>query len=400
MRPAWSARRDRRPGRPARTSSLRPPRSLDRCDATLTPPADRRLRKNKTADGDRPRRLDPDGARGADHGAAAAARPATPATRAWALAVAVVGRDQPAVSHARQRTAAARRAARPRWLMASFCSSRSSAIVQPVAGRRRAGTPGRSRSRARRAERSASRPLQRPSKTRSTPLRGIHVGDRAHVLEPAAGGRLAQQLVQVLLVAGVLPRVAGRAHPGRAAERLGRDAGVIGDRDLPVAARRRAGLAERVLRERIAVLGRQLDSCGARRSRRRRPAAARTRGACARCGSPAAASSPVGPPTSSDPPAASRLRGDGGHRGASLSVSRGHGLARRRLALSRAEAIVAASLRRRRSPGIAVRDPRRSLCHDARRGRNLPERVRAARRPVSRAQPSRIRIEDTGPFSS
>ena len=120
---------------------------------------------------------------------------------------------------------------------------------------------------------------------------GVDLGERADVRDRAAGRRLAQQLREVLAVAGVLSRVARGADPRPAAERGRLDPGVVGDRDAPGRGCRRARLAERVLGERRAVLGRQLDARRAAGRSRPRPAprAARTRAACGRCASPAAA---------------------------------------------------------------------------------------------------------------
>src|SRR5277367_1586951 len=58
---------------------------------------------------------------------------------------------------------------------------------------------------------------------------GIDVGDHADVLQRAAGGRLTQQLLEVLRVAGVLARIARRAHARSPAEARRGDTRVIGD---------------------------------------------------------------------------------------------------------------------------------------------------------------------------
>src|SRR5918995_5473830 len=59
--------------------------------------------------------------------------------------------------------------------------------------------------------------------------------DRADVGDPAVvdPGHFVEQLAQVLLVARALAGEAGGAHPGAAAEAVGLDAGVIGDRGAP-----------------------------------------------------------------------------------------------------------------------------------------------------------------------
>src|SRR2546423_6480581 len=89
-------------------------------------------------------------------------------------------------------------------------------------------------------------------------LAGIDVGNRADVLQRAACRSLASQLAQVLLVGGMLCRIARRAHAGAAAERGGDDSRVVGDAHL---ARRRCGRtrpAQRVLGEGVALLRREL----------------------------------------------------------------------------------------------------------------------------------------------
>src|ERR1700733_416148 len=88
--------------------------------------------------------------------------------------------------------------------------------------------------------------------------RRVHVSDRADVFQPAARRRLAQQLRQVLLVRGLLARVARRAHARRPAKRRRRDARIVGDAHAPRHRCRRTCLAEGVLRERLTVLRRQL----------------------------------------------------------------------------------------------------------------------------------------------
>ena len=127
---------------------------------------------------------------------------------------------------------------------------------------RRGRRPGRSRSRRCRAARSSRRPSQRASKTCSAPV-VVDQGDRADVggAAVAAGGvDFAQQLVEVDLVAGALAGVAGRVDPRGAAEVLGVDAGVVGDRDLAGRLVRGPRLDQRVGGEAVAVLGRHLEA--------------------------------------------------------------------------------------------------------------------------------------------
>src|SRR5918999_5322589 len=73
----------------------------------------------------------------------------------------------------------------------------------------------------------------------------------------AVGRDLAQQLAEVVLVGGVLARKARRPHPGGTAERGCLDAGVVGDRGESGRRGGRARLAERVVREGGADLGRE-----------------------------------------------------------------------------------------------------------------------------------------------
>ncbi len=78
---------------------------------------------------------------------------------------------------------------------------------------------------------------------------------------PAATGRgdLAQELVEVLVVACAGTAVTGRVDSGPAAERDGADPRVVGDRRLPGRGVRGLRLVERDRGEVITVLGRQLD---------------------------------------------------------------------------------------------------------------------------------------------
>src|SRR5947209_1360418 len=89
-------------------------------------------------------------------------------------------------------------------------------------------------------------------------LAGIDVGNRADVLQRAANRSLAAQLSQVLLVGGMLSRIARRAHAGAAAERGGDDPRVIGDAHRARRRRGRTRLAKRVLGEGVALLRREL----------------------------------------------------------------------------------------------------------------------------------------------
>ena len=101
---------------------------------------------------------------------------------------------------------------------------------------------------------------------------------------PAGASR--EQLGEVLLVGGVLAGEARRAHAGRAAERRGLDARVVGDRR----ARRSPRAAARALASAFSanvspVSGGSSTSSGQRARPRAAPAAPRTRAPCARCGS-------------------------------------------------------------------------------------------------------------------
>jgi hypothetical protein len=75
------------------------------------------------------------------------------------------------------------RAARPRWLIASFCSSESCAIVNPSGPPRPAGTPGRSRTRPHREAPPPSAPYNGPSNTRASSPGAcrVDIRERAHV---------------------------------------------------------------------------------------------------------------------------------------------------------------------------------------------------------------------------
>ena len=166
---------------------------------------------------------------------------------------------------------AAPRAARPRWLIASFSSGASSAIVRSAVDGRRGRTRGRSRSRRRRAARRRACRCSGPRRAARSPSR-VDVGERADVGAAALpAGASAQQLGEVLLVGRVLAGEARRAHAGRAAERRGLDARVVGDRR----ARRSPRAAARALIERVLGERRRRSRAAARRRR----AAARPRAA-------------------------------------------------------------------------------------------------------------------------
>ncbi len=115
-------------------------------------------------------------------------------------------------------SASSARAARPRWLIASFSAGSSSAIVRP--SRDVVGHEGGVVAEAAVAARLVR---ERAGAASLDDLLGavlVDVGQRADVRERRAGGRLAQELGEVLLVGGVLAGIARRAHAGRAAERL------------------------------------------------------------------------------------------------------------------------------------------------------------------------------------
>src|SRR6186997_62299 len=95
----------------------------------------------------------------------------------------------------------------------------------------------------------------------------VDEGDRADVggAAVAVGGRdFAQQLRQVLLVAGAFAGVAGGVDPGGAAEVGGFDPRVVGDRRPAGRGMAGAGLDQRVGLEAVARLRRQLDLVGQR----------------------------------------------------------------------------------------------------------------------------------------
>ena len=179
-------------------------------------------------------------------------------------------------------SASSSRAARPRWLIASFSRGielghrapagqvvgQEGGVVAEAAvaarhGGERAGAaaldgvddlgaggraPGRASARARASAITAR----------------LRQHERADVRQRRAGRRLAQQLVEVLLVGRVLAGEARGAHAGGAAERRGLDARVVGDRRQAGRARGGERLVARVVEERLAGLGRQLDVVGQR----------------------------------------------------------------------------------------------------------------------------------------
>src|SRR5215208_2993318 len=79
----------------------------------------------------------------------------------------------------------------------------------------------------------------------------VHQGDGTDVGHPPIllYPDLLEQLGEVLLIGGVLPGVAGRAHPGTPAEPIGRDPRVIGDGRTPGRDMGGPRLPERVLLE-------------------------------------------------------------------------------------------------------------------------------------------------------
>ena len=114
----------------------------------------------------------------------------------------------------------------------------------------------------------------------------VDQGQRADVggaAVAAGGGDLAQQLVQVLLVAGALAAVAGRVDPGRAAERR-RPRSRSRRRSPPRRSpRARPAPCQRVRGEAVAVLGRQLEPRPAAAPARPPAAVRASRAACACC---------------------------------------------------------------------------------------------------------------------
>ena len=101
-----------------------------------------------------------------------------------------------------------------------------------------------------------------------------------------AGGRLARAAWRGSRASvACSPGVARGAHAGRAAERLGLDAGVVGDRRRGRSPRAAARALISAFSANVSpVLGRQLDAVGQRLELDARAAAARTRAACGRCG--------------------------------------------------------------------------------------------------------------------
>src|SRR3954470_24354770 len=89
----------------------------------------------------------------------------------------------------------------------------------------------------------------------------IDVGEGADVRDRAVllARQLAEQQVEVLLVAGIRPGEPRRARAGPPLERPRGDSRVVGDRRHAGRGVGGAGLVERVLRERLGVLGRELD---------------------------------------------------------------------------------------------------------------------------------------------
>ena len=145
---------------------------------------------------------------------------------------ALASRDRPAPTFAiaRRATASSARAARPRWLIASFSAGGElghRAAVGAVVGHER---PGRSRSRRRRAARPRACPCSGPRTSCSSPSRRRRRRSRRRSASALPAGASREQLGEVLLVGRVLAGEARGAHAGRAAERRGLDARVVGDR--------------------------------------------------------------------------------------------------------------------------------------------------------------------------
>ena len=184
------------------------------------------------------------------------ARPA-PAAR-------VARRARSAGSHA-----SSARAARPRWLIASFSAGASSAIVRPSGP-----SSGRNDRVVAEAALAARAPApggrcSGPRRARSRPRRDRRRRARTRSASALPGGRLGEQLREVLRVGRVLAGVAGGAHARRAAERRGLDPRVVGDRRRARGGRGGARLEQRVGREGVAR---------SRAGARRRRAARRPRG--------------------------------------------------------------------------------------------------------------------------
>ncbi len=150
------------------------------------------------------------------------------------------------------------RAARPRWLMASFSSGLELGHRPLVAGVV-VGHEGRVVAEAAAAARLVGERSLAAAVHHALPAAGLDVGDRADVRHAgvAPGRDLGQQLGQVLLVARVLTGVARRPHPRRPAQRGGLDARVVGERGPAGGRGGRARLGERVLREGRARLRRE-----------------------------------------------------------------------------------------------------------------------------------------------
>ena len=97
-------------------------------------------------------------------------------------------------------------------------------------------------------------------------MRVAEVDDRADeggaALRPGDAGKRPEELCHVLGIACAVARIARRAHPRGAAQRVDDDAGVVGDGGQPGRGARRARLDEGVLDEGQSGLFRGLDAEG------------------------------------------------------------------------------------------------------------------------------------------
>ena len=145
-----------------------------------------------------------------------------------------------------------------------------------VGRRRRAGTRGRSRSRRRRAARPRASPVQRPSNTRSSAPSTKAIAQTYASALPAGASRSSARFSSSVASSPAKRAERTPGAPPSAADSMPESSAIAG-----AAGRRRGGprLDERVLRERLAGLGRQRDVVGQRRRPRApssRPANSRT----------------------------------------------------------------------------------------------------------------------------
>ena len=186
------------------------------------------------------------------------------------------------------------RAARPRWLMASFSSGASSAIVRP-SGTSSGRNAGRSRSRRRRAARPRGRRCSGPRTTRSS--RAVDEGDarrRRRARCPPARGRAAAARFSSSVASSPAKRAERTpGAPPSAAASMPESSAIAG-----AAGRRRGGarLDERVVGEVSPVSGGSTTSSGSGDDLEPAEQAARTRGPCARCASTSTSLMPRRPP--------------------------------------------------------------------------------------------------------